>query len=224
MKLWKKKIQHFNITNFNARFHEDWQCKCCWQKASFVGCLWLITRPDIGRVFNTSFISCSVSLWLLCCSWGVEQTIAAPFCARGRPQYLAWQRPLTVPLKKTPPPPPTPPPSPHTLPPTPVSLTIVPACGLCLLSKVLNYVSAWKSGNSFPLIRHRYHSCDLGKSSMLSAQFYTLCIQALWSDENYNIVRSRVQSKSKYYIQNKILSLHSWLVKGWQLWTQIDTL
>ena len=92
----------------------------------------------------------------------------------------------------------------------------------CLLSKVLNYVSAWKSGNSFPLIRHRYHSCDLGKSSMLSAQFYTLCIQALWSDENYNIVRSRVQSKSKYYIQNKILSLHSWLVKGWQLVIQSD--
>ena len=34
-------------------------------------------------------------------------------------------------------------------------------------------------------------------------------------------VRSRVhyalQSKSKYYIHNKILSVHSWLVKGWQL-------
>ena len=35
------------------------------------------------------------------------------------------------------------------------------------------------------------------------------------------IVRSRVyytlQSKSKFCIQNKILNLHSWLVKGWQL-------
>ena len=42
------------------------------------------------------------------------------------------------------------------------------------------------------------------------------------------IVRSRVhytlRSKSKYYIQNTILSLQSWLVKGWQLLTQSDTL
>ena len=59
---------------------------------------------------------------------------------------------------------------------------------------------------------------------------YTLCFQALWSSgsENYTIVKSCVhytlRSKSRYYIQNKILSLHSWLVKGWQLWTQSDTL
>ena len=103
----------------------------------------------------------------------------------------------------------------------------------CLLSIILYYASAWKSGNGFPFIRHWYHSCDLGKSAMLSAQLYTLCglcFQTLWSSgsENYNIVRGCVhytlQSKSKYYIQNKILSLPSWLVKGWQLWTQSDTL
>ena len=39
--------------------------------------------------------------------------------------------------------------------------------------------------------------------------------------KNHNIVRSHVhytlQSKSNYYIQNKIYSLHSLLVKGWQL-------
>ena len=44
----------------------------------------------------------------------------------------------------------------------------------------------------------------------------------------YNIVRSRVhytlQSKSRYYIQNKIFCLQSRLVKGWQLRTQSDTL
>ena len=61
--------------------------------------------------------------------------------------------------------------------------------GVCLLSKILHYASAWKSGNGFPLIRHRHHSCD-----HLSAQLYILCFQALWSSgsENYNIVRSHV--------------------------------
>ena len=78
---------------------------------------------------------------------------------------------------------------------------------MCLLSKILHFASAWKSGNGFPLIRHRYHSCDLGKSVMLSAQLYTLCFPALWcsGSENYNIVRNRVHytvpSESKYYIQ-----------------------
>ena len=96
--------------------------------------------------------------------------------------------------------------------------------------KKLHYASAWKSGIGFPLVRHRYNSCDLGKNAMLSAQLYTLCFQALWSSgpENYNIVRSyehyTLQSKSKRNIQNKILNFHSWLVKGWQLWTQSDTL
>ena len=33
-----------------------------------------------------------------------------------------------------------------------------------------------------------------------------------------------LQLKSKYYIQNKVLSINSKLVKGWQLWTQSDTL
>ena len=57
-----------------------------------------------------------------------------------------------------------------------------------------------KVGTVFPLVRHRYHSCDLGKSAMLSAQLYTLCFQALWSSgsKNYNIVRSRVH----YTLQN----------------------
>ena len=79
---------------------------------------------------------------------------------------------------------------------------------------MLHCASAWKSGNSFPLVRHRYHSCDLGKNAMMSAQLYTPCFQALWSSgsENYNIVRSHVhyiiRSKYKYHIQNKILSLH----------------
>ena len=36
-----------------------------------------------------------------------------------------------------------------------------------------------KSGNGLPLVRHGYHSCDLGKSAMLSAQLYVLCFQAL---------------------------------------------
>ena len=33
-----------------------------------------------------------------------------------------------------------------------------------------------------------------------------------------------LQSKSKYHTQTKTLSLHSSLVKGWQLWTWSDTL
>ena len=36
---------------------------------------------------------------------------------------------------------------------------------------------AQKSGNGFPLVRHGYHSCDLGSSAMLSAQSYILCLQ-----------------------------------------------
>ena len=80
--------------------------------------------------------------------------------------------------------------------------------------------------------QHGYnpYSCDLGKSAMLTAQLYTPYFRASCSSgsENYNIVGSRVhytlQSKSTYYIQNKILSLHSWLVKGWQLWIQSVTL
>ena len=32
----------------------------------------------------------------------------------------------------------------------------------------LHYASAWKRRNDFPLVRHRYHSSDLGKSAMLS--------------------------------------------------------
>ena len=105
-----------------------------------------------------------------------------------------------------------------------------PVRDVSLLSKILHSASVWKSGNEFLLARQRQHSCDLGKSVMLSAQLFTLCFQPLWSSgsENYNIVRICVhytlQSKSKYYIQNKILSLHSGLVKGWQLWTQSDTL
>ena len=79
--------------------------------------------------------------------------------------------------------------------------------GVCLLSKILHYVSAWKSGNGFPLVRHRYHSCDLGKSTMLSAQLYTLCFEALWSSgsETYNIMRSHVH----YTLQSKSKTLHS---------------
>ena len=50
--------------------------------------------------------------------------------------------------------------------------------GVCLLSESLYYASGWKSGNSFPLVRHRYHSCDLGSGAMLSAQLYTLGFQA----------------------------------------------
>ena len=58
---------------------------------------------------------------------------------------------------------------------------------------------------------------------------YTPRFQTLLSSaENYSIARSHVhytlQSKSKYYIQYNIQSLHSWLVKGWQLSTQSDTL
>ena len=36
--------------------------------------------------------------------------------------------------------------------------------------------------------------------------------------------RCALQSKSKYYTQNKTLSLHSGLVKGWQVWTGNDAL
>ena len=89
---------------------------------------------------------------------------------------------------------------------------------VCLLSKISHYTSAWKSGNGFLLVRHRYHSYDLGSSAMLSAQLYTLCFQTLsFGSENSN-VRSHVhytsRSKSKYYIKIKIPSLPSWLVKG----------
>ena len=55
-----------------------------------------------------------------------------------------------------------------------------------LLSKILHYASAWKGGNGFPLIRHKHHSCDLGKSAMPSAQLYTLCFQALWCSDSEN--------------------------------------
>ena len=43
-----------------------------------------------------------------------------------------------------------------------------------------------KSGNSSPLVRHWYHSCDLGSSAMLSAQLYTLYFQALWISGSEN--------------------------------------
>ena len=56
---------------------------------------------------------------------------------------------------------------------------------VCLLSKILHYVSAEKSGNGFPLVRHMHHSFDLGKSDMLSAQLY-LFFQALWSSGSEN--------------------------------------
>ena len=75
--------------------------------------------------------------------------------------------------------------------------------GLGQPSKILHY--------GLPLLRHRHHSCDLGKSAMLSARLYNPCFHALWisGSGNYNIVRCRMHntllSKSKYYIQNNIL-------------------
>ena len=57
-------------------------------------------------------------------------------------------------------------------------LQVCPVCGIdplnwqwgvCSRYKIFHYASAWKSGNSFPLIRH---SCNLGSSAMLSAQLY----------------------------------------------------
>ena len=68
--------------------------------------------------------------------------------------------------------------------------------GCVYFLKKLHYASAWKSGIGFPLVRHRYNSCDLGKNAMLSAQLYTLCFQALWSSGSENYIVRNLQSKS----------------------------
>ena len=71
---------------------------------------------------------------------------------------------------------------------------------------------------SFPLIRHRYRSCDLGQSPWCQLSYvFKHCDLLVLKIIILCKVHYTSQSKSKYYIKNKILSLHSWLVKGWQV-------